>query len=323
VLRVRGCLSMRSRSLFTGVSLAAGVLVAVSPGRAADPTTGDCLNANEASIKLRSEHKLREARAQLLICSAASCPTDVREACMRQVARVSDAMPTVVFEVRTAQGQALTDVKVTMDGETIATRLEGTAVSVDPGQHQFTFEAAGMAAVQKTLVIYEGEKDHHESVVMGGHDRATSAPAPASALPAPVPSASPSEAPSGSTSRGVSPDAVPTSGSTQRTWGLIIGGVGVAGLAAGTVFGLMAANSWSTAKSECQPEGEQNCPQNAKNDRSTALTWATASTVSFIAGGVLAAGGAVLYFTAPKDAGTSFGIGLTVGPGQIGVRGTF
>ena len=39
-------------------------LAAPSGALAADPTLSDCIQANESGIKLRSENKLRQARAQ-------------------------------------------------------------------------------------------------------------------------------------------------------------------------------------------------------------------------------------------------------------------
>ncbi|MGO9836766.1 MAG: hypothetical protein ACLP1X_21430 [Polyangiaceae bacterium] len=163
------------------------VLLAATSARAADPTTSDCLTANEGSIKLRADHRLREARAQLLICAAASCPADIRNACTQRVGKVNDAIPTVVFEVKDANDNELTAVAVTIDGQPLVARLEGTAISLDPGEHVFGFEAAGQAKVEKRLVIHEGEKDRRERVVMGGAAVAPPAPvvaaAPASAAP--------------------------------------------------------------------------------------------------------------------------------------------
>ena len=54
-----------------------------------------------------------------------------------------------------------------MDGEPLADRLEGTAVSVDPGEHTFTFEAPGYAVATKRLMILEGQKDRREAVTLG------------------------------------------------------------------------------------------------------------------------------------------------------------
>jgi hypothetical protein len=80
------------------------LLAAPRFAEAADPTTADCLSASESSLSLRNQHKLREARAALLICSAASCPGDVRAECTRRVSEVNAAIPTIVFEAKDSSG---------------------------------------------------------------------------------------------------------------------------------------------------------------------------------------------------------------------------
>jgi len=45
--------------------------------------------------------------------------------------------------VRIEDGSNITDVTVTLDGTRLATRLDGKAVSVDPGEHVLTFVADG------------------------------------------------------------------------------------------------------------------------------------------------------------------------------------
>ena len=136
---------MKLSSQLLIIAALASAAVAARPARAADPTTADCLAATESSLALRNEHKLREARAQLLICSAASCPADMRDECTRRVGEVNAAIPTIVFAVKDAAGNDLVAVRVTMDGQPIAERLEGTALSIDPGAHTFTFETTGQA----------------------------------------------------------------------------------------------------------------------------------------------------------------------------------
>lgn len=76
------------------------------------------------------------------------------------------------------------------------------------------------------------------------------------------------------------------------TWipGLVVTGVGVAGLAVGSAFGILAIKRWN--KADC--EGGF-CPsQQAQNDAKKAKDFATVSTVGLITGGILAAGGITL-----------------------------
>jgi hypothetical protein len=148
------------------------------PAHAAAPTTAECLAASETSLTLRNHHKLREARARLLICSDTACPDDIRDECVRRVAEVNAAMPSVIFEAKSVAGGELTNVRVSMDGESLADQLDGTAIALDPGQHSFTFEAAGEAGSTMSLVVHEGQKNRLVPVRLGS-DKASVAPSPA------------------------------------------------------------------------------------------------------------------------------------------------
>jgi hypothetical protein len=92
----------------------------------------------------------------------------------------------------------------------------------------------------------------------------------------------------------------PRSGSGQRTIGLVAAGIGVIGVGVGSVFGLMATSAQSEADKECDAGGTR-CTRAGVEKNQDAHSAATLSTVSFIAGGALLVGGAVLYFTSPKD----------------------
>ncbi len=267
-------------------SLAFATFVAVPAAHAADPSVGDCLSATETSLHLRSSHKLREARAQLLICSAATCPAEVREECMHRISDLNADEPTVVFAVKTTAGLELSDVKVTMDGEVVAERLDGSALSLDPGSHSFTFEAAGVPPVTKMYILHEGEKGREETVVV--------------------------EPPVVTAAKG--------NGKEQRLLGIALGTAGLAGLVVGGIFGGLASSAWSSAKAQCQtyPSG---CSAAAIAEDKTAWTFANIATAGAIAGGVLLAGGVTIYLAAPKDKLHSIGLQMT--PSGFVVAGTF
>ena len=90
-------------------------------------------------------------------------------------------------------------------------------------------------------------------------------------------------------------------GSTQRTLGLVTGGVGAAGVVSGIIFGLVSLSAHSSLTSTC-PTYPHGCdPANRSSLDSTndnAKLTGNISTISFIAGAVLLAAGAGLYFTA-------------------------
>jgi hypothetical protein len=322
---------MRTRPRFVLPLLFLVTAALARPLRASDPTTADCLSASEASLKLRGEHKLREARGQLLVCASASCPADVRNECVRRVDPVNAAIPTIIFEAKDAAGNDMTAVKVTMDGQPLAERLEGSAISLDPGTHTFRFEVVGQPPVEKTLVIYEAVKDRHEPIVMSTEGAVSLVPSPLPtpiALPSPSIGAPPSPPPT--------PASVPDTGVTARTWNsrktvaLAVGGLGIAGLAVGGIFGGVAASDWSSAKSESCPNCSLTKYQEASSDHNNAVTAATVSTASFIAGGALVAAGVVLWLTAPSaheapPSPTALRLVPGIGPGSGGLllRGGF
>ena len=233
------------RSLL-GASLVIAAGLFVLPARAAEspaaPTTAGCLAAAESSLALRGQHKLREARAHLLVCSAPSCPADVRTECIRRVTELNAAIPTVVFEAKDPAGNDLSDVKVTMDGQPLAERLDGPALTIDPGVHLFVFEAPGQPAVQKKFVIREGDRERRERITLGKAPPSVPAVVVAAPPSAPAPSVAGDDAPlepmTGSRTGGAPPRSGATSerGGTQKTIGVVLVVAGVAALATGVGF---------------------------------------------------------------------------------------
>jgi len=285
-------------------SLAIGFAVAMIPRVARAQDADACIAASESSLSLRKAGKLIDARKALATCAAPACPDPVKTSCQQRLQDAERAVPSIVFQVKDGAGNDVPSVKISVDGQPRDERV-GSALSLDPGSHTFTFEAPGLPTATKTLVIVEGVKERPETVTLGA---SAPAPTPAATPAAPAPTS----------------DQTPSTGggSSQKTIGLVVGGVGIAGLALGTVFGLMASSSWSTAQSE-QQKGQY---PNDSNDQKTASTQATISTVGFIAGGVLVAGGALLWLTAPSASSTTtVGLVPSVAPGGGGalLRGTF
>jgi hypothetical protein len=249
--------------------VAAAVLA--SPLARADITKAQCIAANTDGQTARRDGNFTSAREKLRACSDVKCPALVRTDCTKRLDELQSVQPSIVFDAKDGTGTDVVAVKVTMDGLPFAEKLDGTSLELDPGEHVFVFEASGQPPVTQRIVVREGEKGRHEHVVVG----------PAAPPPAPV----------------APPPPAPTGLGTNRTVGLALAGAGVAGLAVGTVFGLLAGSSWNASQSECA--SPSNCPNRSQavTDHDTTVTRATISTVGFIAGGALLAGGAVLFFT--------------------------
>jgi hypothetical protein len=116
-------------------------------------------------------------------------------------------------------------------------------------------------------------------------------------------------------------------GAVQRTMGWVFVGTGGAALVLGVV-GIVARQSTVSGYNEdttCPGLGSANQPAECQDRISTADTWRTVSIASFIAGGVLGVGGAVLVLTAPSSPRAPASARLACGPLGAGVAcgGTF
>jgi hypothetical protein len=177
-----------------------------------------------------------------------------------------------------------THVAVTLDGASLPVAGLGAERPVNPGTHALHVEADGFKPSDTSFTVAEGAADT-ESVQLH----------PADAAPAPAPAAAPAPvAPVG--------ESTATPSSPWRTVGLVTAGVGAAGLVVGAITGAMAIGDHNSLQSS--PCANAGCgSSDLSHFQSTASSYqtlTTVSTISFIAGGVLAAGGAVLFFAAPK-----------------------
>ncbi|HEY8089950.1 MAG TPA: hypothetical protein VIF09_18945, partial [Polyangiaceae bacterium] len=151
------------------VAAAACTLLVLAPLSAgAGMTKLACIDANTRGQDLRRDGKLAAAREQLRSCTDPSCPGLVRDDCSRRLDELEKVQPTVVFEVKDVAGNDVSGVEVTVDGEPAVQTLDGTALQLDPGEHELVFRATGRAPVSRTLMLTEAEKERRERIVLGG-----------------------------------------------------------------------------------------------------------------------------------------------------------
>lgn len=156
----------------------------------------------------------------------------------------------------------------------------GVAVPVDPGPYEIVVSAPGKRKWIHTVALAEGAQVDVAIPSLVDDDGTT---------------------PFG---RNGSSDSV---GDGQRNLGLVIGGVGVASLVVGGVFGLMASSTNDDALERCT-EGAgavTRCDARGLELTDSARSKALVSTVVVIAGAVLSVTGGVLFFTAPRKASTT------------------
>ncbi len=206
--------------------------------------------------------------------------------------------------------------------------LFGVAVPVDPGDYELVASAdgykpwTGSAKVPKKNGRVKVDIPMLEKEPDAGTASAPVEPAPVETAPPPDP------APVAPPTSTAPPQEDAGDGSGQRTLGLIIGGVGIVGVAIGSVFGLNAISTNKDAEEFC-PRGNKCDDQKGIDLTDDANSAATVSNVAFGVGGVALITGAILFFSAPSDAprtgwrGLRFGGGLGSNGGGLTARGTF
>jgi hypothetical protein len=254
------------RRRFSGMTFA--LVSSLSAIAYADPTPRQCIAHDEKAIQLRSDHKLQDARDELLQCALPACPAEIRGECEKRLATVNAELPTVVVSAKDPSGADLIDVRVTIDGTRTLGKLDGAPLTLDPGVHVFHFETP-KAQAEARVLVREGEKDRPIRVTIGEQQRPVATPTITRKNPA------------------------------FRVAGASLAGAGLAGVILGAVFGGLASSAWSRSQSECQ--SPTNCTNRAQalSDHDDAVTFATVSTIGFIAGGVAIATGATIFFLAP------------------------
>jgi hypothetical protein len=218
---------------------------------------------------------------------------------------------------------------VTLDGAPMSAAALGVERLVNPGPHAVHVTAAGWKDADQSFTVADGGS---AQVAVQMESAGAGAPATvATATPAPATGAG-TGAP-GDAATAPATDTTPEtpasgSGGSMKTIGWIGIGVGGAGIVLGAVTGAMAAGKHSTASSSPCASGPcgQGDLSTYDSNRDSYYTLGTISTIGFIAGGVLAAGGAALLLFGPKgDSAPAAAAWVSpfVGPGSAGVTGRF
>jgi len=284
---------------------AAGVPDAHAQGDHPSSDVEACFAAAEQAQPLMKQRKLRAAQRHLEACARESCPRAARTDCRTWLADVIRAEPTVVFVAReerpNGESRAVEDVRVSVDGEVlVASRLEVSAIPLDPGVHALTFVHPGFDPVEQRIDVREGERDREVDVVFRASTPSAGAPPAPSAPPPPPDRPEPPEAP---TSRPV-PFAM---------YGLA--GAGVVALGFGIVMEGLGLSDRSHLVDTCQPT--RSC---APSDVDSARNRVMAGDIAIGVSALLFAGSAYLYLTRDtRPASSGGGLRLRFGPSGRGV----
>jgi hypothetical protein len=145
-----------------------------------------CVAAFDKAQELEKSGHLRQARDQWARCARPTCIAFFREECTTRYTQLDADIPSVVPVVTDESGATHVDVEVTVDGELLASKLEGRALQVDPGLHEFQFKADAGVVTQK-IMIMQGQRNRPVSVTLqapGGHEGSKAVAADTAAAPA-------------------------------------------------------------------------------------------------------------------------------------------
>jgi hypothetical protein len=198
---------------------------------AEEPLT--CAQAYEKAQEEKTAGRLNAAIEHLKSCIDPSCAKFIREDCVRWMDQTESALPTVVFSVR-EDGKDLTDVEIQCDNKPLTGTLDGKALPVDPGLHDFVFSIQGLAPMGRQVLIREGERNRIIDVEF-------SRPRESVAPPSPVPSAK------------AALPVKPNLRSGARTLPYGLAGVGALGVAGFTVFAILGNSQKGELERTCSP----------------------------------------------------------------------
>ena len=279
----------------------------------AKPSKDQCIDADTLAQDLRRGAKLLSARAALQVCIDPACPGLVREDCAQRLDELTNAIPSLIFSAKDATGRDLRAVAVTIDGKRSVDHLDGSAIEVDPGEHTFDFQAAGLPPATLKLRIREGERRHHREILLG-----PPAAQQTSSLQPGTTSGDGNAQDSGTSAEAET--RASSASSTQRLLAWTALGLGATGIVVGTVFGLKSKSKHDDAEA-CTTTCPDEPSYQANED---AVKFGNISTVSFIVGAVGLAGGVTLWLTAkPRHTNSSAQAQVTAGLGSLQFRGTF
>ncbi len=224
-----------------------------------------------------------------------------REAAQAQLSALGQRVARLVI--------SLTDVPpglaVTVDGTSLEERELGTELVLEPGPHRIEAQAAGMAGVTRQVNVDGGEI---KTITLSLHKlEAGTQKNPAPPTPSPGPAA---------------PRATTSPGAGLRTFGLVIGGVGVAGFAVSLGTGLSAKRTYDDLNRECGAAGCADSAHRNAIDRGKSLQ--TAANVGLVVGAVGVATGTTLFvvgLSKRPDSGVSAAV--APGGGTVVYHGTF
>jgi flagellar basal body-associated protein FliL len=265
----------------TGRVLAIGVfgaMVALSAAPARAERLGDeraCVTAFKKAKEHEGAGKLQESKDQLMSCAQAPCSSFIRQQCSSKYNQLEADTPSVVLIVTDASGSPRGDITVRMDGEVFTQQLDGRALSVDPGMHEFSFAADNVVFATQKIMIVQGQRNRFITALLraggSGKQRRMVAEAPvekpAKRVVAKADDEETASAPATKPTKVVSVGATETKAADEEeskteeapkksgsVLPYLFTGLGVAALGAGAAFTYWGIKDNQKMKTECSPD---------------------------------------------------------------------
>ncbi len=208
------------------------------------------------------------------------------------------------------QGELPTGTNIGIDDLVWTGRAPALPFPLDPGPHELVVRQAGTADTVRTVLLEIGQ-----STTFDVDAEVSLIP---SVEPVKVEIGPPPEV----------PVPIPQRTNPRRLAGFITIGTGAASFVFGGIAGALAVSKKQDAAANCGGAAGYDCNAEGFSAVQSMRSYANASTVGFVMGGILTAGGVVLVLTAPsrsKEKTTTMTLNATgfLGGGMVGLKGAF
>jgi hypothetical protein len=208
------------------------------------------------------------------------------------------AKPKIAYLMISVKGpKEVKEATVTVDGESVPPALLDADRPTDPGDHVIEASAPGYLKASARVSVKEGDRKAVSVRLDADPNAVVAPPVPSAAEPPQHPPTQPTNAPPPR-----SADTAASTSAPNRTAAYITWAVGGVALAVGAGFGFVAMKG----KNDLEPNCKNNVCSPKDSDRlEEAKAAGNISTIGFIVGGVGAALGTVLFFTATPSSSTA------------------
>ncbi len=257
-----------------------------------------CISSHHAGQIARKHGELLAALERFGSCAQPDCPAPIRRECAQWLFDVERELPTIVVRVTDAEGVATDAARVWVDGNLVFDRVDGRALSLNPGTHRVRVQLDSGKEVTSQLLVHEGEKLRTLEVTFPAEAPSDGAIAATVAPPDPT-----------QTRSGLPEDERREVSSGVPTSTLVLGATGAAALGAALYFGLVGLGhqrDYDACLADCQSE------------HAAMMSNYTAADIALAVGVVSLGVGGAIWWGQGSDAEAAPSVGFI-----LGTAGTF